>query len=107
VEKHRAACEQDLREFVEETSERCVYIPAQLIVIEDVDHPMQLSFIILLTDNTNRCQWPVFLRLHRKDRRQGLGSDFQRKRQTSSTPSPMTVCSSRTNGRGYSRTRPG
>ena len=53
MEKHRAACEQDLREFVEETSERCVYIPAQLIVIEDVDHPMQLSFIILLTDNTD------------------------------------------------------
>ncbi len=29
-------CDQDLREFGEETSERYEYIPAQLIVIEDV-----------------------------------------------------------------------
>ena len=36
AEKHCAACEQDLREFGEETSERYEYIPAQLIVIEDV-----------------------------------------------------------------------
>ena len=36
AEKHCAACEQDLREFGEETSERYEYIPAQLMVIEDV-----------------------------------------------------------------------
>jgi transposase len=36
AEKHCHACEQDLREFGEETSERYEYIPAQLIVIEDV-----------------------------------------------------------------------
>jgi transposase len=35
-EKHCARCAQDLREFGEETSERYEYIPAQLIVIEDV-----------------------------------------------------------------------
>lgn len=36
AEKHCATCAQDLREFGEETSERYEYIPAQLIVIEDV-----------------------------------------------------------------------
>jgi transposase len=36
AEKHCTACDQDLREFGEETSERYEYIPAQLIVIEDV-----------------------------------------------------------------------
>jgi len=36
AEKHCAACDQNLREFGEETSERYEYIPAQLIVIEDV-----------------------------------------------------------------------
>ena len=36
VEKHCDSCGQDLREFGEETSERYEYIPAQLIVIEDV-----------------------------------------------------------------------
>ena len=36
AEKHCNACRQDLREFGEETSERYEYIPAQLIVIEDV-----------------------------------------------------------------------
>ncbi len=36
AEKHCDACGQDLREFGEETSERYEYIPAQLIVIEDV-----------------------------------------------------------------------
>jgi transposase len=36
AEKHCTACAQDLREFGEETSERYEYIPAQLIVIEDV-----------------------------------------------------------------------
>lgn len=36
AEKHCNACKQDLREFGEETSERYEYIPAQLIVIEDV-----------------------------------------------------------------------
>ena len=36
AEKHCSACDQDLREFGEETSERYEYIPAQLIVIEDV-----------------------------------------------------------------------
>jgi transposase len=36
AEKHCKACSQDLREFGEETSERYEYIPAQLIVIEDV-----------------------------------------------------------------------
>src|ERR1019366_923722 len=36
AEKHCAACAKDLREFGEETSERYEYIPAQLIVIEDV-----------------------------------------------------------------------
>lgn len=35
-EKHCALCAQDLREFGEETSERYEYIPAQLIVIEDI-----------------------------------------------------------------------
>ena len=35
-EKHCALCAQDLREFGEESSERYEYIPAQLIVIEDV-----------------------------------------------------------------------
>ena len=35
-EKHCALCAQALREFGEETSERYEYIPAQLIVIEDV-----------------------------------------------------------------------
>ena len=36
AEKHCAVCAQNLREFGEETSERYEYIPAQLIVIEDV-----------------------------------------------------------------------
>jgi transposase len=36
AEKHCAVCAEDLREFGEETSERYEYIPAQLIVIEDV-----------------------------------------------------------------------
>ncbi len=36
AEKHCNSCRQDLREFGEETSERYEYIPAQLIVIEDV-----------------------------------------------------------------------
>src|SRR5438132_4029963 len=36
AEKHCAVCAQDLHEFGEETSERYEYIPAQLIVIEDV-----------------------------------------------------------------------
>jgi len=36
AEKHCNTCEQDLREFGEESSERHEYIPAQLIVIEDV-----------------------------------------------------------------------
>ncbi|MDQ6704639.1 MAG: IS66 family transposase [Acidobacteriota bacterium] len=36
AEKHCSVCAQDLREFGEETSERYEYIPAQLIVIEDV-----------------------------------------------------------------------
>jgi transposase len=36
AEKHCAVCAQDLREFGEETSERYEFIPAQLIVIEDV-----------------------------------------------------------------------
>jgi transposase len=36
TEKHCDACHQDLREFGEETGERYEYIPAQLIVIEDV-----------------------------------------------------------------------
>jgi transposase len=36
AEKHCAVCAQDLREFGEETSERYEFVPAQLIVIEDV-----------------------------------------------------------------------
>jgi transposase len=36
AEKHCAVCAQNLREFGEEISERYEYIPAQLIVIEDV-----------------------------------------------------------------------
>src|SRR6202789_4531034 len=36
AEKHCTTCSQDLRQFGEETSERYEYIPAQLIVIEDV-----------------------------------------------------------------------
>jgi transposase len=36
AEKHCHTCKQNLREFGEETSERYEYIPAQLIVIEDV-----------------------------------------------------------------------
>jgi transposase len=36
AEKHCDLCAQDLREFGEETSERYEYVPAQLIVIEDV-----------------------------------------------------------------------
>ena len=36
AEKHCDKCNQDLREFGEETSERYEYIPAQLIVIEDI-----------------------------------------------------------------------
>jgi transposase len=36
AEKHCSLCAQDLREFGEETSERYEYIPAQLIVVEDV-----------------------------------------------------------------------
>jgi transposase len=36
AEKHCALCDQDLRAFGEETSERYEFIPAQLIVIEDV-----------------------------------------------------------------------
>jgi transposase len=36
AEKHCVLCAQDLREFGEETSERYEYIPAQLIVIEEV-----------------------------------------------------------------------
>ena len=35
-EKHCAGCSQDLRPIGEETSERYEYIPAQLLVIEDV-----------------------------------------------------------------------
>ena len=40
AEKHCAVCEQDLKEFGEETSERYEFIPAQLIVIEDVCRPV-------------------------------------------------------------------
>lgn len=36
AEKHCAACDQDLRPIGEETSERYEYIPAQLLVIEDI-----------------------------------------------------------------------
>jgi transposase len=36
AEKHCTECDQDLRAFGEETSERYEYIPAQLLVIEDV-----------------------------------------------------------------------
>ncbi len=36
AEKHCEVCDRDLREFGEETSERYEYIPAQMIVIEDV-----------------------------------------------------------------------
>jgi len=36
AEKHCAACAEDLRLIGEETSEHCEYIPAQVIVIEDV-----------------------------------------------------------------------
>ena len=36
AQKHCATCNQDLREFGEETSERYEYIPAQLIVVEEV-----------------------------------------------------------------------
>ena len=36
AEKHCATCQQDLRDIGEESSERYEYIPAQLIVIEDV-----------------------------------------------------------------------
>jgi len=36
AEKHCAVCAQHLREFGEEISERYEYIPAQLVVIEDV-----------------------------------------------------------------------
>jgi transposase len=36
AEKHCVVCAKDLKEFGEETSERYEYIPAQLIVIEDV-----------------------------------------------------------------------
>jgi transposase len=36
VEKHCAVCAQDLRPIGEESSERYEYIPAQLVVIEDV-----------------------------------------------------------------------
>jgi len=36
AEKHCATCQQDLRSIGEESSERYEYIPAQLIVIEDV-----------------------------------------------------------------------
>lgn len=43
VEKHCAICQQDLREFGEETSERYEYIPAQLIVIEDVSKKYSCS----------------------------------------------------------------
>jgi transposase len=35
-EKHCASCHQDLRPIGEETSERYEFIPAQLLVIEDV-----------------------------------------------------------------------
>jgi transposase len=35
-EKHCAACDQDLRSIGEESSERYEYIPAQLLVIEDI-----------------------------------------------------------------------
>jgi len=40
AEKHCAVCAQDLKEFGEETSERYEFIPAQLIVIEDVCRPV-------------------------------------------------------------------
>jgi transposase len=43
AEKHCAVCEQDMREFGEETSERYEYIPAQLIVIEDVSKKYSCS----------------------------------------------------------------
>jgi len=43
AEKHCSICEQDLREFGEETSERYEYIPAQLIVIEDVSKKYSCS----------------------------------------------------------------
>jgi transposase len=35
-EEHCAACQQDLRPIGEESSERYEYIPAQLLVVEDV-----------------------------------------------------------------------
>jgi hypothetical protein len=36
TKKHCAACDQEMRAFGEETSERYEYVPAQLIVTEDV-----------------------------------------------------------------------
>jgi transposase len=43
AEKHCSVCEQDLREFGEEISERYEFIPAQLIVIEDVSKKYSCS----------------------------------------------------------------
>src|SRR6202050_825922 len=43
AEKHCSVCEQDLKEFGEETSERYEFIPAQLIVIEDVSKKYSCS----------------------------------------------------------------
>jgi len=78
AEKHCAACDQDLRAFGEETSERYEYIPAQVIVIEDVlpDHWRRLS-VRLVQDKAWpwRRWWPVCLPVHGEDGGQAFAAD--------------------------------
>jgi hypothetical protein len=54
AEKHCALCSQHLREFGQETSERHEYIPAQLIVIEDVRKKYSCACTVKTAGNRQR-----------------------------------------------------
>ncbi|PYT10704.1 MAG: hypothetical protein DMG59_28140 [Acidobacteria bacterium] len=66
AEKHCAACTEDLRLIGEETSEHYEYIPAQVIVIEDICKKYACSCTVLLEPDPQhhapgaiRAQWPA------------------------------------------------
>jgi hypothetical protein len=46
ADKHCATCQQDLRPMGEESSERYEFIPAQLIVIEDVGYDREPEWVL-------------------------------------------------------------
>ncbi len=61
-EKHCAACSQDLRPIGEESSERYEYIPAQLLVIEDICKKYACACTVKTAGSRrspSRRAWPV------------------------------------------------